>query len=102
MQITAVILAGGRGTRMGGVDKGLVDYQGQPMIEHILARITPQVDHVMINANRHIERYQTYGVPVITDENDQFDGPLAGMQAALHHAATDWILSVTLPCCHWT
>lgn len=96
MQITAVILAGGRGSRMGGVDKGLVDYQGQPMIEHILARITPQVDHVMINANRHIERYQTYGVPVITDENDQFDGPLAGMQAALHHAATDWVLSV--PC----
>lgn len=96
MQITAVILAGGRGSRMGGVDKGLVDYQGQPMIEHILARITPQVDHVMINANRHIEHYQTYGVPVITDENDQFDGPLAGMQAALHHAATDWVLSV--PC----
>lgn len=96
MQITAVILAGGRGMRMGGVDKGLVDYQGQPMIEHVLARITPQVDHVIINANRNIERYQAYGVPVITDENDQFDGPLAGMQAALHHASTDWVLSV--PC----
>lgn len=96
MHITAVILAGGRGTRMGGVDKGLVDYQGQPMIEHVLARITPQVDHVIINANRNIDRYQAYGLPVITDENDQFDGPLAGMQTALHHASTDWVLSV--PC----
>lgn len=96
MQITAVILAGGRGMRMGGVDKGLVDYQGQPMIEHVLARITPQVDHVIINANRNIERYQAYGLPVITDENNQFDGPLAGMQAGLKHASTDWVLSV--PC----
>lgn len=96
MQITAVILAGGRGMRMGGVDKGLVDYQGQPMIEHVLARITPQVDQVIINANRNIDCYQAYSVPVITDENDQFDGPLAGMQAGLRHASTDWVLSV--PC----
>lgn len=94
MQITAVILAGGRGMRMGGMDKGLVDYQGQPMIEHVLSRITPQVDQVMINANRNLDRYQQYGVPVITDETDQFDGPLAGMQAGMRHAKHDWILSV--------
>lgn len=96
MQITAVILAGGRGMRMGGADKGLVDYQGKPMIEHVLARITPQVDQVMINANRNLDRYRNYGVPVITDNNDQFDGPLAGMQAGMQHAKTDWIVSV--PC----
>lgn len=96
MHITAVILAGGRGMRMGGVDKGLVDYQGKPMIEHVLTRITPQVDQVMINANRNLERYQQYGMPVVTDESDQFDGPLAGMQAGLRHTTTDWLLSV--PC----
>lgn len=96
MHITAVILAGGRGMRMGGVDKGLMDYQGQPMIEHVLSRMTPQVDQVMINANRNLDRYQQYGIPVITDENDQFDGPLAGMQVGMRHAKNDWILSV--PC----
>jgi molybdenum cofactor guanylyltransferase len=96
MQITAVILAGGRGMRMGGADKGLVDYQGAPLIEQVLARITPQVDHVMINANRNLECYRNYGVPVITDKNDQFHGPLAGMQAGMHHATTDWIVSA--PC----
>lgn len=96
MQITAVILAGGRGTRMGGADKGLLDYQGQPMVAHVMQRIQPQVDQVMINANRHLEQYQAFGVPVVTDANTHFDGPLAGMQAGMHHANTDWILSV--PC----
>jgi len=102
MQITAVILAGGRGTRMGGADKGLVNYQDKPgephkpMVAHVLERIQPQVDHVIINANRHLDQYQHFGVPVVTDANDQFDGPLAGMQAGMHHATTDWILSV--PC----
>ncbi len=96
MQITAVILAGGRGTRMGGADKGLVSYQGKPLVAHVLERIQPQVDHVIINANRHLDQYQAFGVPVVTDDNDQFDGPLAGMQAGMRHASTDWILSV--PC----
>lgn len=96
MQITAVILAGGRGLRMGGADKGLIDYQGKPMVAQVLERIQPQVDHVLINANRHLDHYQAFGVPVISDANDQFDGPLAGMQAGMHHASTEWILSV--PC----
>lgn len=96
MQITAVILAGGRGTRMGGADKGLVSYQGKSLVAHVLERIQPQVDHVIINANRHLDQYQAFGVPVVTDDNDQFDGPLAGMQAGMRHASTDWILSV--PC----
>lgn len=102
MQITAVILAGGRGMRMGGVDKGLVDYQHKPdqphkpMVAHVLERIQPQVDQVIINANRNLDQYQEYGLPVFTDANDQFDGPLAGMLAGMHHATTDWVLSV--PC----
>lgn len=96
MQITAVILAGGRGMRMGGVDKGLINFQGKPMIEHVLSRITPQVDQVIINANRNLDQYRNYGVPVITDNNDRFDGPLAGMQTGMQHARTDWI--VTIPC----
>lgn len=96
MQITAVILAGGRGLRMGGVDKGLVDYQGKPLVAHVLERIQPQVNHVIINANRHLDEYQRFGIPVVADANDQFDGPLAGMQAGMHHASTEWIVSV--PC----
>lgn len=96
MQITAVILAGGRGTRMGGADKGLVEYQQQPLVSHVLARIQPQVDQVIINANRHLTQYESFGVPVITDGNQDFDGPLAGMQAGMQHAHTDWVLSV--PC----
>ncbi|MGP1717126.1 MAG: molybdenum cofactor guanylyltransferase MobA [Methylophilus sp.] len=96
MQITAVILAGGRGMRMGGVDKGLVDYQGKAMVAHVLARIQPQVDQVIINANRNFDIYPSYGAPVVTDATDQFNGPLAGFQAGLAHAQTDWIL--TVPC----
>lgn len=96
MQITAVILAGGRGLRMGGIDKGLVDYQGKAMVAHVLERIRPQVAHVIINANRNLAIYQQYGVPVVTDATHQFDGPLAGFQAGLNHAHTDWVL--TVPC----
>lgn len=96
MQITAVILAGGRGMRMGGIDKGLVDYQGRTMVAHVLERIQPQVNQVIINANRNLDIYQQYGIPVVTDATSQFDGPLAGFQAGATHARTDWILSV--PC----
>jgi molybdenum cofactor guanylyltransferase len=96
MQITAVILAGGRGMRMGGIDKGLVDYQGKAMVAQVLQRIRPQVAQVIINANRNLDIYQHYGVTVVTDATDQFDGPLAGFQAGAAHAATDWIL--TVPC----
>lgn len=96
MEVTAVILAGGRGLRMGGVDKGLVSYQGQRLIDWAIQAIQPQVHPLMINANRNLATYQTLGFPVISDANDQFDGPLAGMQAALRHAKTEWVL--TLPC----
>jgi len=94
--VTAVVLAGGRGKRMGGKDKGLIDFAGKPIIEHIIQAITPQCDEIIINANRHIERYGKYGHRVIADEMNNFQGPLAGFLVALEHNATP--LLITLPC----
>ena len=94
--ITAVILAGGKGRRLEGQDKGLVYYKGKPLIEHVLNRIEPQVKTVIINANRNIETYRNYGYPVINDELSDFQGPLAGFSAAMKVAGTPYI--VTLPC----
>ncbi|MCO4202740.1 molybdenum cofactor guanylyltransferase MobA [Aeromonas taiwanensis] len=93
--VSAVILAGGRATRMGGDDKGWVPLAGKPLIEHVLERLRPQVDEVLINANRSQARYQALA-PVIGDGNDDFQGPLAGMQAGLAAARHDWVLFV--PC----
>lgn len=94
--ITAVILAGGRGRRMGGLDKGLMHFSGKPMIEHILAAITPQCETVIINANRHIKRYATYKHPVLSDKSNNYLGPLAGFAIAMENATTP--LLITLPC----
>ena len=95
-QVTAVILAGGRGSRMGGVDKGLVDLNGRPLIEHVIAAIAGQVDALVINANRNLERYQAFGYPVISDSMSDYQGPLAGFLAAMSAVTTDDIVSV--PC----
>ncbi len=94
--ITGVILAGGRGRRMGGVDKGLQDLQGRPMVQWVLERISPQVDNVLINANRNLARYAAFGCPVLPDTIPDFAGPLAGLHAALAQATTPLIL--TVPC----
>lgn len=96
MQVTAVILAGGRGMRMGGADKGLVSWQGQALVAHVIARLQPQVSHIMINANRNLQTYQALGFPVVSDDDASFAGPLAGMLAGLRAATTDWV--VTVPC----
>ncbi|MGL5813721.1 MAG: molybdenum cofactor guanylyltransferase MobA [Aeromonas sp.] len=93
--VSAVILAGGRATRMGGDDKGWVPLAGQPLIEHVLTRLRPQVDEVLINANRSQARYRALA-PVICDEFADFQGPLAGMLAGLKSARHDWVLFV--PC----
>ena len=94
--VTAVILAGGKGSRIGGQDKGLITFNGKPMIEHLLERIRPQTPNIIINANRNQTRYQQYGYPVISDQMDDFQGPLAGFSSAIKAVDTDYIL--TLPC----
>jgi molybdenum cofactor guanylyltransferase len=95
-QITGLVLAGGRGSRMGGADKGLQLLQGQPLVAHALARLTPQVGGVLINANRNLEAYAAFGWPVCTDALPDHPGPLAGMLAGLERCETPWLL--TVPC----
>lgn len=94
--ITAVILAGGRGSRMGGLDKGLVDFKGRPLISHVIDAIAGQVEALLINANRNLERYGEFGYPVVSDSLGEYQGPLAGLLAAMRVARTRDI--VTLPC----
>ena len=94
--ITAVILAGGEARRMGGHDKGLVEVDGRRMIEYVLEALRPQVHALLINANRNIESYARYGVPVIPDALPGFNGPLAGMASGMRAAGTPMI--ITVPC----
>ncbi len=94
--ITALVLAGGRGTRMGGVDKGLVPFGDTPLALHAARRIAPQVATVALNANRHLETYRAWGFPVWPDTEPGQPGPLAGFLAGLMHCSTPWLL--TLPC----
>lgn len=94
--VSGVILAGGLARRMGGDDKGLVNFQGQPLIKHVINRLLPQVDQLLINANRNIDRYQQFGYQVIPDTLEDFQGPLAGMLTSMREAAGDYIL--TVPC----
>lgn len=95
-RITGIVLAGGMGRRMGSVDKGLQDLHGRPMVAHVLARFAPQVDAVVINANRNADAYARFGHPVIADAVGGFAGPLAGLHAGMTAAATE--LVVTVPC----
>ncbi len=95
-QITGVILAGGRGSRMGGVDKGLQNFRGMPMAMFSLLRLSPQVGEIMINANRNLAAYESFGVPVWPDSLADYAGPLAGVLTALEHCETEYL--VTAPC----
>jgi len=94
--ITGLILAGGRGTRMDNADKGLQPCAGMPMVQQVLQRLQPQVAHLAINANRNLEAYRRFGVPVWQDVIADFAGPLAGLQSGLTHCATPLLVSV--PC----
>jgi molybdopterin-guanine dinucleotide biosynthesis protein A len=94
--ITGVILAGGRARRMGGVDKGLSDFAGRPLIEWVIEATAPQVGRLLISANRNRQRYASYGYPVVADRLGGYQGPLAGFASAMAVAGTPWIL--TLPC----
>lgn len=93
---TAVILSGGRGRRMGGEDKGLIELNGEPLIQYVIEAIEPQVGHIVINANRNQARYAEFGYPVVTDSLLNYQGPLAGFVAALETLTTEDM--VTLPC----
>jgi molybdopterin-guanine dinucleotide biosynthesis protein A len=94
--ITGLVLAGGRGSRMGGVDKGLQNHLGMPLALHCLLRLQLQVGSAMVNANRNLGAYESMGVPVWPDTQADFAGPLAGMLVGLEHCETPWL--VTVPC----
>ncbi|MBI5258259.1 MAG: molybdenum cofactor guanylyltransferase MobA [Burkholderiales bacterium] len=94
--ITGLVLAGGRGSRMGGADKGLQNHLGLPLALQALLRLQPQVGAVMINANRNLGAYEAMGVPVWPDAVADYPGPLAGFLAGLEHCETPWL--VTVPC----
>ncbi|MBU0500456.1 MAG: molybdenum cofactor guanylyltransferase [Gammaproteobacteria bacterium] len=95
-RITAIILAGGRGSRMGGADKGLIDFEGRPLVAHVIERIAPQVAGILISANRNLVIYERFGYPLVSDELSDFQGPLAGIVAAGRRAETGLICVV--PC----
>jgi len=96
MKITGIVLAGGQGRRMGGVDKGLQPLRGRAMIEWVLERLEPQVAEILINANQNRDTYAKYGHRVVPDEIGGFAGPLAGLHAGLKAAAHPLVL--TVPC----
>jgi len=94
--VTLVVLAGGRGQRMQGQDKGLLVYRGRRLVDRVCDALSKQTKQIMISANRNLEQYRQTGFPVISDSVDGYQGPLAGMLSAMQQATTRWILSV--PC----
>ena len=94
--ITGLILAGGRGSRMGGADKGLQNFNGIPLALHTLMRLGPQVESVMVNANRNLSAYESFGASVWPDASADFAGPLSGFLVGLERAETPYVL--TVPC----
>lgn len=99
-QITGLVLAGGQGRRMDGIDKGLASYRGTPLALHALMRLRPQVGAAAVSANRHLDVYAGFGVPVWPDDDlpglERFAGPLAGLWTALARCDTPWLQ--TVPC----
>lgn len=96
--ITAVVLAGGRATRMSGADKGLIEVAGRPMVAYVLEALAPQVERILINANRNQDRYAAFGYPVVADEEPNFLGPLAGLASGLRMCRTPLMLAVPCDC----
>ena len=94
--ITGLLLAGGRGSRMGGVDKGLQNFHGMPMALHTLLRLQPQVGELLVNANRNLGAYEAFGWPVWPDALPDYPGPLAGFLTGLERCETPWL--ATVPC----
>ncbi len=95
-RVSGLVLAGGQGRRMGGVDKGLELLEGRPMVAWVLERLAPQVDEIFVSANQNLERYRSFGYPVLPDEVGGFAGPLAGLERGLATAGNE--LLVSAPC----
>lgn len=96
--ITGIILAGGRGTRMGGVDKGLQNFNGMPLALQALMRLSPQVAEVMVNANRNLSAYESFGTAVWPDASSDFAGPLSGFLVGLERCETPYLMTVPCDC----
>lgn len=94
--VSCIILAGGEGKRFNSEDKGFIKFQNKPFIEHVIERIKPQIDDIVISANRNIDKYRNYSSKVIEDKSDDFQGPLAGIAACIPECNHDWI--VVIPC----
>lgn len=95
-KVTGVILAGGLARRMNNQDKGLVLFRRRPMVAYAIDSIKPLVDQVIINANRNLDAYRQFGLPVVSDQNGNFEGPLAGILSAMTHTGAGLLL--VLPC----
>lgn len=98
--VTGLILAGGEGRRVGGADKGLLDYRGKPLVAHVIERLAPQVDTLLISANRNLDDYLDFGYPVVTDASTERLGPLAGIAAGLRACETPWLVVCPCDCPH--
>ena len=96
--ITALALCGGRGSRMGELDKGLVNFMGSPLIQHVLQRLRPQVGEIVINANRNLSAYEAFCDRVLCDIEGNFEGPLAGFRVGLEHIQTPFLMTVPCDC----
>lgn len=98
MRVSGLVLAGGRGSRLAGADKGWIEYRGQPLIRHAVDRLAPQVGEVIVSANRNLEQYRSLGLPVVADapSSGDFSGPLAGILAGMLLARSPWLAVV--PC----
>ncbi len=95
-KVCGVILSGGRATRMDNQDKGLVEYKGRPLVSYAIAAMRPVVDQLIINANRNLDQYQLFNLPVVTDQTSSFDGPLAGISTAMCYTKAKVLL--VMPC----
>jgi molybdopterin-guanine dinucleotide biosynthesis protein A len=95
-KVTGLILAGGQGRRMGGVDKGLEMFRGKRLVDHVYERLAPQVGGIIVNANRNHDAYKTFGVRVVSDAIGGHAGPLAGLHAGLSILRRPYLVSV--PC----
>lgn len=97
-EITGIVLAGGKATRWGGDDKGLVDIAGRPMVAYVISALAPQVGRIVVSANRNLDAYRAFGWPVAADASGEFLGPLAGLDAGMRAAGENCEWVVTAPC----